>query len=634
MRDVSDWKSIVQKLKQNECGFTSCDPTKPEGFSILCSLLNDEGWKSLINDLIVNPSQIRRELSIPRDPRFPDEEAIVEMVSEIREASAFTLDNLSRALEEEFLSKILKNEIEKTNFIDDIFYIIFSTPVVIKTEILQKISHQETLSLDIRFDAASRIYLQKVKMGKEYWMQLARTNPKSRLAPLAIAALAESNLQWAWELIKTLEISEIPSKFKLNYKTSFRTFIREYKKSKQEEISIDFPKKQLPEWSQKCINDILNEREFFNKIVANKPSLEKVTVGIAPFLDTMIFKLGVNEGIYRDEGLDIDIEFCKWNNIFDKLDEKKVDVIIGNKELCSFYNLQNQEDFSSVGNNIYYYSQDLFIYQGFAILTRNNSGLETFSDFRKKLSEEFKQGKRDHAGLTKAIIAEETFKQLIGKKIIASSTDHAVSLHLCARYYNLISNDDQLPFEIISDYDPNEGLQVFLRNENYADAYVGGIPQRIIANKHGEIQELITYEEIHDKSYDFANNYLAQSNGFVALSETNAANRHILRKLDRGWFETIGLITDEINLKKESKFLQKVIDEYNRTLDYFDNHTKIMDIGSIHERIGHQDFVEHFWQKWALFPTTPRLIKDLVATKQASVENRDDYRNAVHSRAS
>ena len=627
---MSNWKLKVQKLKQDGYDSTHYDPTNLEGFTILCSLLNDEEWESLIIDLINDPSQIRKELSIPRNPRSSDGEAIVEIVSDFEYLSKVALNNLSRVLETRFLTKILETENKDfdINFIDDIFYIIFTTPVVIKTEILRKISEQKTIPLDTRFDAASRLYSQKVKMDKEFWMQLAKNNQSSRLAPLAIAALAENNLNWAWELIETLELDEIPSEFKLNYKTSFRTFIREFKKDKQNEVLIDFPDNKLPEWSQECIKNILDEEEFRNKIFVNKSvELEQITVGIAPFLDTMIFLLGVKEGIYRDEGLDIQVELCKWNTVFDKLDAKKVDVIIGNKELCNYYNLKNKEGLGSISNNIYYYSQDLFIYQGFAILVRNNSNLKTFSDIRKKFSEEFEQGLRND--VTKAHIVEETFKQLVGKRIIASNiasnTDHAVSLYHCAERYNLKSNENELAFEMINDYDPTEGLQVFLENKDYADAYIGGIPQRIIANKYEDIQELITYEQIQDPNDNFAKNYLTQSNGFITLSRANAQNRHILRKLDRGWFETIGLITDEINLKKENTFSQKIIDEYNRTLAHFGNHTK-SDLSPIEENILPEDFVKYFWQKWELFPTTPRLIKDLEAIKKASIE-KDDFQS-------
>lgn len=633
---MSDWKSKVQKLKQDKYERINYKPTNLEGFTIFCSLLSDEEWKSFIIDIVKNPSEISKELSIPRKSRALNEEVIVAIVSDFEYLSKSALSNLSRVLEAQFLTPILKSEIDDIdiNFIDNIFYIIFTTPVIIKAEILRKISQKKTLPLDTRFDAASRLYSQKIKTGKEYWMQLAKNNPDSRLAPLAIAALAETNLKWVWELIETLELNEIPNKFKLNYKTSFRTFIREYKKSKQEEISIDFPKEQLPEWSQKCIDDILNEREFYNKIVANEPSLEKVTVGIAPFLDTMIFKLGVDEGIYRDQGLDIDIEPCKWNSIFDELSDRKVDVIIGNKQLCNYYNLQSKNDFDSVSNT-FYYSQDLFLYKGFAILINSDTGLKTYTKILdhllREVTQDFKSEKRETFELSKADVFRETVKQLKGKKILASSTDHAVTFIRCAERCGLKYDEEIKDFELISQYDPNEGMLIFLNNEEFADAYVGGIPQRIIANKYQHIEELITYQQINEVGDNFANNRLRQENGFITLRETHHARRQLLKKLDRGWFETIGLITDEINIKKDDKLVRRLVCEYNKTLDSFEENNNLH-AENLQARITPEDFKKYIWLKWEEFPTTPKTIRDMASMEDQSAvttEIKEDGFNAI-----
>lgn len=609
---VITWKDKLKEVERN------CDPKTVEGFVLLCQLFTDELWESFVNDLIYNPFLINDKLFIIRNVRATDKEIVVNIVTYLKVLSRISLNKLAKAIDNVLLNNFTDNKQTPldSEVLDDIFYLIFTVPIEIKSSTLKIIALNSKTPLDNRFEAARLLYSKEEKLEKEFWVRLAEINPKSRLTPLSIAALSKQNIDWAWELIEKIQLDEIPQEIYFNYLTSFRTFIRELKIREEKKIKILFPQYKLPNWSRACFDLLLKEREFDTFDVYSEPpssinsNLKRLKVGISPFLETTIFELGVEKGFFEEQGLEIQIKHFGWDKIFSALDSGEVDIIIGNKKLCQLRNKKYQEKNSL---NKYDNSKDLFIYKGFSILVKKDSPILTYDQI---VSEEIHSERSNIANF----LTVKTLQQLKDKVIIASrSTDHLLSLLLCTRKAELEEYED---FNIIENYNPDEGLQKFISGVGHA--YVGGIPQKIIATRKNWAKELINYEQTGIKQ-------LIQSNVFISLVDSPNINSDTLEKLEEGWFNYVRGINDNY-VAENYKIIDEVLDKFNSSLNNTSNEQIAQnqlrnDKYSIYYKFDRKDF-NSFWQKLGVFPI-PKINDDLFEALLTEMQEAEaqDYEN-------
>jgi len=283
-------------------------------------------------------------------------------------------------------------------------------------------------------------------------------------------------------------------------------------------------------------------------------SHKEVVVGIGPFHDAMIMYVGIEAGFFNKVGLSVKPITLEWQNVFSDLLAHRADIVIGNKEMCEMKNKMQ-------GGPYFQYHQDIHFYDGFAIMIRPKPGLKTFLELRNKNRESDEKK-----------LQIRTLQQLKGLKIIASKeTDHSENLIDCARLAGLIVNKD---FNLIGNYTEYEGLEKFLNGE--ADAYVGGISQRLIARRHG-MKELIAQDE--------TNLNLTQQNGFITAIASSFP-KEVMDRLVFAWFETIQEIGKDP--KKYSArithFLKTSITIPSSKLDFIDDDFTLI------------------WDNWEKFP--------------------------------
>lgn len=295
---------------------------------------------------------------------------------------------------------------------------------------------------------------------------------------------------------------------------------------------------------------------------------KETIIGISVYLDTMLIPLGREMGVFENNGLNLKVKYIPWNRIFDALKHGEVSAILGNKNICRYYN-QTQTPLK--------YHENFVFYDGFSIIIRPELIADTYLE-KKEKQVSFDTSKED--------IIKQTLCQLKDKNIIAAyKTDHYASIKYCLNKIDLIENKD---YNIIGQYDPHSGLEAFLNGEG--DAYVGGIPQRIVAEKRG-MKELISQDQV--------NLGLGQINGLITRCDTLNISYKDIDKISLSWFETVRLIHDDFTLN--SNF------HMNRMLECFN---RVASLHNLNYEFGDLDFLSH-WEKWEKFPIATSESREL-----------------------
>ena len=297
----------------------------------------------------------------------------------------------------------------------------------------------------------------------------------------------------------------------------------------------------------------------------------------------MLIFVGKEQGLFEK----FDVQILPWDeNFFDVLSDGTVSMIIGNRHISDIMNKLNKQK-SPHGRQYIPSPLPLYAYKGFAIMVNENSGLNDFDTYYKQESEFAQQDSKDE-------LIQKTLQQLKDKKIIAAKgTDHTASLKSCLKRYGLLEENE---YTLIGNYEPNEGLQKFLAGES--DAYVGGIPQRVVALSQGK-KELISQDQAGLSE-------LIQFNVLITNEDEDSNNsdksEKMIRDFEQDWRKIARLLH-----KNKEEYCSLIVKKFNEKFnENSDNNYKNKDISSIEFPIDPQNFVSKyaskFTDKWIEIP--------------------------------
>lgn len=288
---------------------------------------------------------------------------------------------------------------------------------------------------------------------------------------------------------------------------------------------------------------------------------QKIRFAVSPYQDSLLPILGGDDytGLYKKAGLKVDFIVLTLAEAREALAAGKVDLIWNNIGAVASVH-------EKAPNIVFWYPVNTFD-NGFALMIRTNGGFKSLADFEGEL--------HNH---TNALIA--TARQLKGKRVVTTgNSDFEQSIANIAKRAGLIYSKDSTSDITIIDLPPDDGLAAFLSGTG--DAYLGGIPQRVRANKEG-MKELLSGPEIG----------LTVLNGFVTTKEFDQKHRDSLLALLNVWFKIVNEV--ETNRIPQAKAICNVLNKY--TGASFDT----------------KDF-NQFWQNYEHFPLTPAEVeKDII----------------------
>lgn len=273
-------------------------------------------------------------------------------------------------------------------------------------------------------------------------------------------------------------------------------------------------------WVKRYICEMVETYEYLEPLSV-KLSSRKLKVGISPFPDLVALDYLARRKIFDKYGLKIKVFYYEWSELFTKLEEGKIDVILANKEV---YEEKNREQ-------KFRYWFDFNKNVGLRVITR--------APFEKK----------------KGQSCMDLLKLMRWKKIaVASDSDH----------YKVIcdlveDNDLELDcFSWVKVQGMSQAFNTFWQDSSIS-FYVGGMLETEYAIKHLECVEFIPSEIIYSR-------LTAQYNGCVSMADTN--KRKEIRLFEDIWYAID--ITHLINYdrlyglwKKEARqFREKRGEEY------------------------------------------------------------------------
>ncbi len=277
----------------------------------------------------------------------------------------------------------------------------------------------------------------------------------------------------------------------------------------------------LPSWAREFIKKITQEyaelNDFTQKLNKIKQGtfrstrkLQKVKFFRSVFPPECVVDVIKELGCFEKQGIDLEIEFAPWNQIFDKLSSSDVfSIIIGNERVCNYKNSLGPEDIE-----LFHEWRRLIKYEGFAIVSKDKN-LKNYKYFLDTAN----HGKPIGVSIIerKKIAFKSFLEQLKDHKIIASNnTDYFLTLQSLIEDNGLKLRE----FDIISDKDPYCGFLDFESNENMT-IYIGSanLNQRAIANG---CQELIS-----EKHFNFS---AVQFNSIITKNISNIPNLYYKQK--------------------------------------------------------------------------------------------------------
>jgi NitT/TauT family transport system substrate-binding protein len=295
--------------------------------------------------------------------------------------------------------------------------------------------------------------------------------------------------------------------------------------------------------------------------------LTKVRLSVAPFQDTLLPIIGKEKGWFEQEGLDVEVNLLPWYSVQESLASGSIDVGISN--ISSVIGAHH-----NFPENIYYYGFNTFD-NGFAIMTRPNSGLKAVAQLEKESG--------NHQEAVKAAI-----RQLKGKTFITTSkTDMEQVVAYAVRSVGMDFHRD---IKVV-DMEPDEGLAAFLSGTG--DAYVGGIPQRTRALKEGYI-ELVSGVDLGPSEI----NGLATTRKFAEGHEEEMLKlikvmfriiQHVNSNMDDGG----QIIINELNKNTAAKF---TMDDFKKFWNNFEHYTATPK--DVEEKILNQQSPTYWKSRW------------------------------------
>lgn len=243
-----------------------------------------------------------------------------------------------------------------------------------------------------------------------------------------------------------------------------------------------------PKWVKKYIYEIVTTYEVLEPIL-NKSFSRSLRIGISPFPDLIALDYLSKRNFFSERGLKIKVFYYEWSELFKKLKEKKIDVILANKEV---YEEKNREQ-------KFRYWFDFNKNTGLRIITRMS--------FKKEPEQSCKD-----------------LLKMMNRRRIAVTSDSDHFKVMC----NLIQDNglkmSSFNWEIVPGV--FQALDKFLQDSSI-EFYIGGMMETEYAIKYKECTEFISGEKIYS-------GLTGQYNGCISLANTDKKKE--IRQLEDIWY--------------------------------------------------------------------------------------------------
>lgn len=284
--------------------------------------------------------------------------------------------------------------------------------------------------------------------------------------------------------------------------------------------------------------------------------LKKVRVGVAPFQDLLSIYIGIENGWYEEEGLDL-----KATNV--ELQEAGEALVGGSVDMASMCDVDALVKAPQAPD--LRFSNPAYIFLGSALIVRPDSGMKTYQEF-------IDEG-MEHDAAVAAVGA-----QLKGKTAVAvGNSDQELAIIVTAQKGGMDNPKKEMKFV---DLEANEGLAAFLAGEG--DVYNGGLPQRNRALKEG-MKTLIGAEDLRPEGVIHC--------GFGTTQTFLDENMDVAVKFQRVWY----------------RIQQAIADDPDGTFPIIRD--------ELNERTGAEitiDELKDIWNNLELFPTTDKKMSEQI----------------------
>lgn len=256
----------------------------------------------------------------------------------------------------------------------------------------------------------------------------------------------------------------------------------------QKELSDMMISETCPKWLKKYIYEIVNAYEVLDPIL-NKSFSRILKIGISPFPDLIALDYLNRQNFFDEYGLKIKVFYYEWSELFTKLSEGKIDVILANKEV---YEEKNRDQ-------KFRYWFDFNKNTGLRIITRML--------FKEKPEQNCK----------------DLIKMMMHRRIaVTNDSDHFKVIRNLIQDNNLRVDN----FNWISVPGVFQTLDTFLQDDSI-EFYVGGMMETEYAIKYKGCAEFISGEKIYS-------GLTAQYNGCISMADTDKKKE--IRQLEDIWY--------------------------------------------------------------------------------------------------
>ena len=220
-------------------------------------------------------------------------------------------------------------------------------------------------------------------------------------------------------------------------------------------------------------------------------------LGAAIFPDLMLPELFARWGLFVEQGFKVEVLYYPWNELFQRLENREVDLIVGNQRLLRHKNETRQ----SRNRFLELFEFDIFF--GWAIVARAECGLRTYEDLAKS---------------DLASAPSKFLNQLRPFEIFASAnTDYQLTFTALVDQFDRTVRE----FRINSKLEPNEAFVEFMTGDE-SRVFIGSGSHTKRALDEGCLSLLTNADELDTK----------QVNIFVKMSSTRWPSRDLLSRFE------------------------------------------------------------------------------------------------------
>lgn len=289
------------------------------------------------------------------------------------------------------------------------------------------------------------------------------------------------------EKLQTLDVQpENLSEYEIPVKGALLNVLRH--PSWQKRLSDMVTSGKCPKWLKKYIYEIVSAYDVLEPIL-NESFPRSLKIGISPFPDLMALDYLSRRNLFEEHGLKIKVLYYEWSELFTKLKEGEIDVILANKEV---YEEKNKEQ-------EFRYWFDFNKNEGLRIITR--MPLEN----------------------TMRTSCRELLERMMHRRIAVTRDSDHLKVIQSLIHGNGLGMHNFIWKEVSGVF---RTLDTFLKDESI-EFYIGGMMETEYAIKYKGCLEFISGEDIYSRK-------TAQYNGCISKVGTNKKKE--IRQLEDIWY--------------------------------------------------------------------------------------------------